>query len=525
MCVGQVVHADPGKAALDMSLRRYATRLSAASLSPFGEFLLRFVRTMILSHLLSPGDLGAAVVLTSILTGCEVITDIGLDKFVMVSRDGARAQVVAAARQISIARAVLLAAAIALLAPLLASAFGASEHHRIVAWLGVVPLIRSLKNWRIVQVQQDYRYGAEAVSNIGGHVAAVAAVMPAYALFHDERVMLVSLIVEAAVSVMLSYVLVRRERVAYVDPALRRAALTFGLPLMANGVGLVVLKQLDQVIVANLFGLPTLALYSLVLNLAITPTSILQRVVWNIALPFLGKSRRDDAALSQASLIVILGMMVAAAAFAIPVGLALDWLAPVIYGPQYQVGAAFSALAMLAAFLRFSRGGPNMILLDHGQTGRLTVGNMIAAIGLLVGFVLGLMSHRLEAVLVGLVIGDLLSFILLLGLVGELLSMAAMLPHLVVLGSTVAVAAAGLWLERGAGWDARGVILATSMVVIGVDAAVIYLRIIAPFAGGRLPAPSQDGMREKRMAQQLTAEVAAPGHGTETAAMPTDLTL
>ncbi|MGO9237227.1 MAG: oligosaccharide flippase family protein, partial [Methylocella sp.] len=146
MCVGQVAHADPGKAAIDMSLRRYATRLSAASLSPFGEFLLRFVRTMILSHLLSPGDLGAAVVLTSILTGCEVITDIGLDKFVMVSRDGARAQVVAAARQISIARAVLLAAAIALLAPLLASAFGASEHHRIVAWLGVVPLIRSLKN-------------------------------------------------------------------------------------------------------------------------------------------------------------------------------------------------------------------------------------------------------------------------------------------------------------------------------------------------------------------------------------------
>ena len=289
-----------------MSLRRYATRLSAASLSPFGEFLLRFVRTMILSHLLSPGDLGAAVVLTSILTGCEVITDIGLDKFVMVSRDGARAQVVAAARQISIARAVLLAAAIALLAPLLASAFGASEHHRIVAWLGVVPLIRSLKNWRIVQVQQDYRYGAEAVSNIGGHVAAVAAVMPAYALFHDERVMLVSLIVEAAVSVMLSYVLVPRERVAYVDPAIRRAALTFGLPLMANGVGLVVLKQLDQVIVANLFGLPIFALYSLVLNLAITPTSILQRVVWKIALPFLGKSRRDDAALSQASLIVIL---------------------------------------------------------------------------------------------------------------------------------------------------------------------------------------------------------------------------
>jgi hypothetical protein len=218
-------------------------------------------------------------------------------------------------------------------------------------------------------------------------------------------------------------------------------------------------------------------------------------------------------------------MTVTAAAFAIPVGLALDWLAPLIYGPQYQVSAAFSALAMLAAFLRFSGGGPTMVLLNRGQTGRLTLGNMIAVIGLLVGFLLGLVSRRLEGVLAGLVIGNLLSLILLLALLREVLPMAAMLRHLVVLGSMVAVAAAGLWLERGAGWDARGVILATSMVVIGVDAAVIYLRIIAPFAGGRLPAPSQDGMREKRMAQQLTAEVAAPGHGTETAAMPTDSTL
>ena len=351
----------------------------------------------------------------SILAGCEMITDIGLDKFVMVSQGDARAQVVAAARQISIARAVLLVAAMALLAPILARAFGAGEEQRIVAWLGVVPLIESLKNWRIVQVQQDYRYGPEAVSNIGGQVAAVVALAPAYALFHDERVIPMSLIVGAAVSVTLSYVLAPRERVTYVDPAIRRAALNFGLPLMANGIGLVALKQLDQVIVANLFGLPALAFYSLVLNLAIAPTSVLQIVGWKVSLPFLGRSLWDNTTSCQASLIVVLGMIVAAAAFAIPIGVALSGLAPVVYGPQYQVSAAFSALAMLAAFLRFSRGGPSMVLLNHGQTGRLTAGNLITAFGMLVGLVLGLVSLRLEAVLVGVVIGDLLSFILMLG--------------------------------------------------------------------------------------------------------------
>ena len=69
-----------------MLLKRRFTRLSLASISPLCFFLLRFLRTVLLSHLLLPNDLGAAVALMSILAGCEIITDVGLDRFVMVSR-------------------------------------------------------------------------------------------------------------------------------------------------------------------------------------------------------------------------------------------------------------------------------------------------------------------------------------------------------------------------------------------------------------------------------------------------------
>lgn len=473
------------------SLVRHINRLSIASLSPFSEFALRFLRTMILSRLLSPGDLGAAVVLMSILTGCEMITDVGLDKFVMVSVGDERAQVVAAARQISISRAIILAAAIAIFAPYLAGVFDATEHYRIIAWLGVVPLIRSFKNWRIIQVQQDYRYGAEIVSNVGGHAAAVIAVIPAFIFFHDERVMLASLVAEAAVSVVLSYMLVRPQGVSHVDPVIRRAALAFGLPLMANGLGLVILKQLDQVIVANLFGLQTLALYSLVLNLAILPTSVMQRIAGKLSLPFLGKARDDNATASQASLIVIVGMTLAAAAFAIPIGLTLDGLAPLVYGPQYKVSVAFSALAMLAAFLRFARGGPNMVLLDHGQTGRMTAGNMIAIIGMLLGFALGVALRSLEAVLLGVVVGDLLSFLLLLFLMNRIVPAFEVLRHIALISLGVAAAAAAMWLTGGGGWAVRAVIFVASMFVIGCGAILIYQQIISPFARNQNQAKGQ----------------------------------
>ena len=58
-----------------------------------------------------------------------------------------------------------------------------------------------------------------------------------------------------------------------VDASMRKAVFRWGIPLMINGVGLMAMKQLDQVIVANLFDLKTLALYALVINLAITPTA------------------------------------------------------------------------------------------------------------------------------------------------------------------------------------------------------------------------------------------------------------
>jgi O-antigen/teichoic acid export membrane protein len=440
-------------------------------------FFLRFVRTMILSHLLSPNDLGAAVALMSILAGCELITDVGLDRFVIVTDGKDRAQAVAVARQLALGRAILLAAAIAIFSPALARLFGASEHLRGIAWLGLVPLISSFRNWRMVQIQQDYRYGPEAIANVGGQVAAVIVVIPACAWFHDERALLVSLITEAVVHVALSRVLVQPERVAAVDPSVRRAAIKWGVPLLINGVGLMALGQLDRVIVANLFDLQTLALYALGLNLAITPTSPLATIAQKIGLPFLGNLRESPQALRQASLLVLVGMACVAAAYALPIGLALDRLVPFFYGRQYQVTETFCALAMFDAFLRFCRGGPNMILLHHSFTSRLTVGNLIAGVGMLIGLALGVASRRLESVMVGLVIGDFLSLVVLLSLLHRHLSIPTALTHIGLLATTIGLAAAMLWAGGDLTLGERALIFMAGGLAIGIDAIVLYQQV------------------------------------------------
>jgi O-antigen/teichoic acid export membrane protein len=460
-------------------LKRYLEAFSSASVSPVASFAFRFLRTIILSRLLTPEHVGACVALYTILSSCELITTVGLDSFVFVHVGEDRAQALAAAQQIAFLRGLLLGAAILLFAPALADLFGASAHS--VVWLSVVPPIFSLRNLSVVQIQQEFRYLPETISNVGGQVGAVIAAVLAAVWFRDERAMLASLMVEALVNVPLSYWLAPRRRVAAVDPMMRRAALTFGFPLLLNGIALMVLGVLDRVIVVNLFDLAALAKYSLAANLVIAPASILIGILGKLGMPLVARSRADQGASNSASLIVLLAVLLVGAAYAVPVALFLDRLVPLVYGAQYQVTPAFSALMGCVAFLRICRSGPNNILLIHSETARLTAGNTISSAGVLIGFLLAMRYRELEAILAGLAIGDALSLALLSALTSRHVRLrSAFRLHAPVAALTVGLVALARLAEGGLGTTLglQLLLLVAATLAIGLQAVAVHYKFV-----------------------------------------------
>jgi O-antigen/teichoic acid export membrane protein len=475
-----------------MSLKQNVLRLSAASIAPFSDFGLRFLRTVILSHLLTPNDLGAAIALATILSSCEMMTDVGINPFVMLYTGASRAQAVAAAHHIAIVRGLVLGTGIALFSPWLALLFGAAGHAENIAWLGIVPLVRGFRNLRTIQISQEYRYGPDTICTIVSQIAALAALAPAMRWFADERVLLASFVVEGVIYVLLSHLLVKREPVAKVDPAMRRAALAFGLPLMFNGVGLMILIHLDRAIVANLFDLATLAHYSLLLNLAVIPISPILYIAGKIGMPPLLHSQADPAVSRQVSLIVAVGHFVTAAAYAIFLGSFLEELVPLIYGAQYAATPALCALASAVAFFRIARNGPTTILVTRSQTWRLTAGNVVTGIGLLAGWLLGVWLRRAEGVLIGLLIGDLLSFCVLFGFARSYFPIARLVRHACVLATVAGSAVLGPLMATGPGWKIRAIMFAIGGLAVGLDAIFIYRRLMVPASSAQSkPDPSR----------------------------------
>ena len=147
---------------------------------------------------------------------------------------------------------------------------------------------------------------------------------------------------------------------------------------MVNGAGLFALYQADKVIVGNLFGLATLAAYSLVLNLALMPLSPITAVIGNLSLTFLSKRQADMAKTKTASTAVTWLILAASSGYAVGIAMFLDTLVSLIYGRHYSPSSEFRTMVAILSFLRFCRTGPTAVLLVSGGTGRLAGANLVA---------------------------------------------------------------------------------------------------------------------------------------------------
>jgi O-antigen/teichoic acid export membrane protein len=68
---------------LSLRLRLWAGRIFLTAAGTRSELILRFVRTVILSRLLVPAEFGVAMAITLVIFASELVSDIGIDRFIL----------------------------------------------------------------------------------------------------------------------------------------------------------------------------------------------------------------------------------------------------------------------------------------------------------------------------------------------------------------------------------------------------------------------------------------------------------
>lgn len=95
----------------------------------------------------------------------------------------------------------------------------------------------------------------------------------------------------------------------------------------------------------------------------------------------------------------VIVFLIVSGGYAASVAMLLDVLVPLVYGLHYAASPGITVLVALLSFARFCRQGPTAILLIAGRTRQLAAANLIAGIGLVIGYALGVLCHNLPAVL------------------------------------------------------------------------------------------------------------------------------
>jgi PST family polysaccharide transporter len=446
-------------------LRIWAGRIFVVSLAPITTYGSRFAGNIILSRLLAPDEFGTAIAISTVLGLGGLISDVALDRFVIIN--GSK-QALATAHMLSVAIAALLAAALIVFAPAVAGLFGVADFADSFALAAGVSAFGGLAHLGIKQIRRTYDYGPDSAAQVVANLSATAALFVAATTLRNHRAIIASFAVQSIVYVILSHFLARIPYKLSCNKPMLRQALSFGLPLTFNGLGLAVMYQLDRVLVGYWFGVKELAAYAVIFSMSVVPTNMLLGVFSGPSLSYLLSGKPDSSDQSDRYRLVLGFYSILGSLYAFWLVLGLDILTPTIFGASFTISPLAHVLFTLIACLRLLRGGaPTTLLLASGRTRQLALLNLSSGIGLMIAFVCIVIRPRFESMLLGIAIGEAISFTFFLTLCEEATKRGS--KAMIDLATTIAapiLLAAGLAWSPDITWHARGSLFFMGLMVV-----------------------------------------------------------
>jgi O-antigen/teichoic acid export membrane protein len=458
-------------------LTRQVGRQGAMLFSGFAlAQICSFARNAIVGYWLSKGDFGVAATITIALQMLETLSDLGADRLLVQAVDGDDPRLMATAHATLLLRGLLTAAILFLSAGLAVQFFAIPNAESAFQLAALVPLIKALMHLDSRRQQRGLRNRNYLLIEVVPQFLALLATVPLLYLTGDYRAVVWIAILQAALSVITSHGLSKRQYALGLEPEFVKRLIAFGWPIWLSAFPLVIVYQGDRIIVGRLLGIEALASYSAAFMVAMVPGLIAAKVGHALMLPLLSARRDDPGAFFQRYLTMFEGVSIAAAGYLVAFVIAGGTLLPLAFGPQYHdLGPILGWLAAMWS-LRMIQAVPGMALMAQGDTRPLLTAGIIRAAALGPALVAVHLGLGLAGVAAAGMLGELASVVCVArraakGAPG--LAAKTLLRVLYPLIAGVAAAGATMFLPAGVnGWMAVpfGFVLAVCAVLAGFAA-------------------------------------------------------
>lgn len=355
-------------------VRRGTRLLFAGTLTSQASALARYV---ILARLLGPEQLGLAATLILVSQFFEMVTDGGMDRFLIQDRDGDAPAAQRLVQMLAIGRGAGVLALLALLAHPLAAFFGAPALVTPLMILGAAPFLLGFLHYDFRRLQRHHDFTIEGRVAILSELAGLVTTVTSAWLLRDFTCVLYGLIAKSAIMVLASHLMAQR-RYAIGPSSDHFAALAaFGVPLMLNGLALFLSGQGDRLLIGNQLGVRELGLYSAITLLIYSPSQFAARFMQTTNLPTIAAARDQPPLLSQRIDRMVGQTLLLATAMILGFALCGPVAIPLLFGKAFAADPLVVAIVGALQVVRFVRLWPTTLALAAGRSRLVLVSNLL----------------------------------------------------------------------------------------------------------------------------------------------------
>ena len=343
---------------------------------PIGVEAGALLRSILLAWLISPTELGRAMLLGLVLRLVEMLSDFGVERLLVQAPDGDGERLQAQLQGALILRGVVVAGLIAALAPAFHAIYPDGPEVQTYLVLALIPLLRGGVHLDARRAERHFFYGRMAMVELGATGAMLIALPVAAAIIGASyTVLLAAMLVQALVHVTLSHLVATRRYAVRFDLTGLRRIWIFGAPLVVNAGLMFLTLQADRLIVASVWSWQDLAIYGIAAQLAWLPAQIYGRAATSLLLPKFRMASREGRVAScfRSAMRLSLGLaLLFAVSFVALAGPAIGAVYGVDLRPDAMLILAFGA----AAALRILRTPISVLAVAEGRTGDTARANL-----------------------------------------------------------------------------------------------------------------------------------------------------
>ena len=388
--------------------------------------LLLLARNLIVARLIPIEDYGIAATFAISMSVVEMLSDLGLQRQIVQDRNGNDPHLQAGLQGFQALRGVISCGLLYLLAGPIAAFMGVPQVTWAYQVMALVPLLNGLVHFDMFRMNRTMVYGPAILTGVVPALAAVLILWPLKSWFGDYQVMLYSVLIQAALTTLMSHLVARRRYGMVLDRAIMQSSLRFGWPLLVNGILLFAVFNGERLIVGRELGMAPLALFSMGVTLTLTPTLVMASAAQAFFLPQLAAVQgvADRARFAHLAMATFQCHLLFGIALVLGVMLAGRPVVHLLLGAKYDGVLPLIIWMAIMQGIRVFKGGASSVALARGQTENAMVANLVRVALLPLAWVVAARSGDMVLVLWLGILGETVGYVVSLWLARWRLSLS-----------------------------------------------------------------------------------------------------